>query len=185
MASFPSGWLKPAIASEPPQPRLQDAGLEVGPADVVVALMTFAGSLAVLLYGLSAVASFPIFLALHVAVLVVPAAFVAIRAQADDELTVPVLLLLATFASGPVGALGCAALALVLWCQRPAAARLQVWYDSIAGVVARSRLTRIYDELASGRVLAHALARRLGTAFHVEQVVGNLKRHAEAAAVAV
>jgi len=41
---------------------------------------------------------------------------------------------------------------LALWCRRPSAARLQDWYDYIAGVVARSRLTRIYDELASGRL---------------------------------
>ncbi len=140
------------ITSELPRPRLDDAGLEVGPADVLVALMTFAGSLAALLYGLSAIASFPIFLASHLAVLVVPAAFVASRARADGELTIPVLLLMATFASGPVGALGCAAVALALWWRRPSAARLQDWYDYIAGVVARSRLTRIYDELASGRL---------------------------------
>ena len=141
-----------AITSELPRPRLDDAGLEVGPADMLVALMTFAGSLAALLYGLSAIASFPIFLALHLAVLVIPAAFMASRARADRELTIPVLLLLATFASGPVGALGCAAVALALWWRRPSSARLQDWYDYIAGVVARSRLTRIYDELASGRL---------------------------------
>jgi hypothetical protein len=140
----------PAIPSELPRPRLDEAGLAVGATDVLVALVTFAGSLAALLYGLSAV--FPIFLASHFAVLVVPAAFLATRAHAGGELTIPVLLLLTTFASGPVGALGCAAMALALWWRRPSAARLQDWYDYIAGVVARSRLTRIYDELASGRL---------------------------------
>ena len=34
----------------------------------------------------------------------------------------------------------------------PSPTRLQDWYDYIAGVVARTRLTRIYDELASGRL---------------------------------
>ncbi len=135
-----------------PRPRLDEAGLAVGATDVLVALVTFAGSLAALLHGLSAAAGFPIFLASHLAVLVIPAAFLAIRAHAGGELTIPVLLLLTTFASGPVGALGCAAMALALWWRRPSAARLQDWYDYIAGVVARSRLTRIYDELASGRL---------------------------------
>src|SRR5262249_15668625 len=104
-----------AITSELLRPRVANAGLEVGPTDVLLAFMTFAGSLGVLLYGLSAIASFPIFLALHFVALAVPAAFVTRRARADGELTIPVLLLLATFASGPVGALGCAVLALALW----------------------------------------------------------------------
>ena len=142
----------PAITSELPRSRLDEAGLEVGATDVLVALVTFAGSLAALLYGLSAVAGFPIFLASHFAVLVVPAAFLATRAHAGGELTIAVLLLLTTFASGPVGALGCAAVAVVMWWRRPSAARLQDWYDYIAGVVARSRLTCIYDELTSGRL---------------------------------
>ena len=40
-------------------------------------------------------------------------------------------------------------------------------------------------QLAAGGVLAHALAGLLGVAFHVEQVVGDLERQPEAAAVAV
>jgi hypothetical protein len=141
-----------AIASQPAPPRLDDARLEVGLADVLLALLTFAGSLAVLAYGLSAIANLPIFLGLHLAVLIVPAVFLRIRAREDGELTVPVLLLVATFAAGPVGALGCAVMALALWRQGPSPTRLQAWYDYISGVVARSQLTRIHDELMSGRL---------------------------------
>ncbi len=141
-----------AIASELASPPLQEPGLDVGAADVLVALLTFAISLAVLVYGLSAIASLPIFLSLHFAVLIIPAIFLRMRAGANGELTVPVLLLIATFAGGPVGALGCALMASALWYQRPSPTRLQHWYDYIAGVVARSRVTRIYDELACGRL---------------------------------
>jgi len=116
-------------------------------------------SLAVLAYGLSAAASLVIFLALHLAVLIVPAIFLRIRARENRELTVPVLLLIATFAAGPVGALGCACMALALWRQGPSPARLQDWYDYIAGVVARSRLARIHDELISGRLPADPAAK--------------------------
>ncbi len=47
----------------------------MGLADALIALLTFAGSLAVLAYGLSAVANFQAFMLLHLAVLVVPATF--------------------------------------------------------------------------------------------------------------
>jgi hypothetical protein len=161
-----------AIGPEPAAARLRKVGLSesslvktdfgassrgeqelgVGPADVLVALLTAAMSLAVLVYGMSAIASAPIFIALHLAVLVMPAAFLRMRMRDDGELTVPVLLLVATFAAGPVGAAGCAVMALALWRQNPSPARLQDWYDYIAGVVARTRVTRIYDELASSRL---------------------------------
>jgi hypothetical protein len=145
-----------AIGPDLAPPRLGEAGrggapLDVGPADVLVALLTSAMSLAVLAYGMSAIASAPIFIVLHLAVLVVPAIFLRMRMR-GGELTVPILLLIATFAAGPVGALGCAFMALTLWRRNPSPARLQDWYDYIAGVVARTRLTRIYDELASGRL---------------------------------
>lgn len=146
-----------AIGSEPAAPRLGETGpgalhLDVGPADVLAALVTSAVSLAVLVYGMSPIASAPVFIALHLAVLIVPVVFLRMRVRAGGELTVPVVLLIATFAAGPVGALGCAAMAMALWHQNPSPARLQDWYDYIAGVVARTRLTRIYDELASGRL---------------------------------
>jgi hypothetical protein len=131
---------------------LDDSRLEVGLADVLLALLTFAGSLGVLAYGLSAIANLAIFLGLHLAVLIIPAVFLRVRAREDGELTVPVLLLVATFAAGPVGALGCAVMALALWRQGPSPTRLQAWYDYISGVVARSQLTRIHDELMSGRL---------------------------------
>ena len=141
-----------AIAPEPASTRLDEPGLEVGLADVLIALLTFVGSLAVLAYGMSAVANFQDFMLLHLAVLVIPATFWTVRAVRNGELTVPVVLTVATFASGPVGALGCAGMALALRQQRPSPTRLQHWYDYIAGVVARSPVTRIYDELISGRL---------------------------------
>jgi hypothetical protein len=144
-----------AIASEPVLPRLNEPRLEVGLNDVLVALLTSACSLAVLAYGLSAIASVPIFVLLHLAVLIIPAAFLGIRTRHNGELTIAVVLLLATFAAGPVGALGCA---LTLWRQRPSPLRLQDWYDYIAGVVARGRLKSIHDELISDRLLADPAA---------------------------
>jgi hypothetical protein len=144
-----------AIGPELAAPRLDQPGLgelDLAPADVLIALVTSAASLAVLVYGMSAGASAPIFIVLHLAVLIIPAVFLRMRVRGNGELTVPVLLLVATFAAGPVGALGCAVMALALWYQNPSPARLQHWYDYIAGVVARPRLTRIYDELASGRL---------------------------------
>jgi hypothetical protein len=158
-----------AIGPELGAPRLGEAGpggsclgepaLDVGQPDVLVALATAAASLAVLIYGMSTIASAPIFMLLHLAVLVGPAAFLRMRMRGGGELTVPVLLLIATFTAGPVGALGCAIMALVLWRQSPSPARLQDWYDYIAGVVARTHLTRIYDELASGRLPSASAAK--------------------------
>ena len=43
-------------------------------------------------------------------------------------------------------------MALALRRQHPSPLRLQDWYDYIAGVVARGRLSRIHEELASGRL---------------------------------
>src|SRR5262245_14978795 len=141
-----------AIAAKPDDWRPDDPRLRAGLVDVLVALLSFGLSLAVLAYGLSAIAQLPIVLLLHLAVLMVPALLWMIRARKDGELTFPVLLTLATFVSGPVGALGCTIMALTLWVQRPSPTRLQDWYDYIAGVVARGLLTRIYDELISGRL---------------------------------
>jgi len=145
-----------AGASEPP--RLAAAGLEAHPRDVLVALVTFGASLAVLAYDLSSLASFPIFLAAYFAAAMIPAACLVWRMREGGDLTIPTLLLAATIAAGPVGALGCAALALGLWLRPPGAARLQDWYDYIAGVVARSRLTHIHDELTSGRLPTNPVA---------------------------
>jgi hypothetical protein len=147
--------------------RLQDRALDVGFTDVLVALLTFCASLAVLGYGLNAFAvvpvsfpiSFPIFLGAHLAVLIIPAAFLLRRSRNNGDRNVPALLLVATFAAGPVGALGCALMALALRLQHPSPARLQHWYDYIAGIVARSDLTRIYDELSSGRLPSDPAAR--------------------------
>jgi hypothetical protein len=144
------------LAPELAPPRLDDPALDVGLKDVLVALVTFCGSLAVLAYGLNTFAVFPvfvpIFLGAHLTVLLIPAAYLLVRVRNNRDRNVPMLLLVTTFAAGPVGALGCAFMALGLRLQRPSPARLKHWYDYIAGIVARSGLTRIYDELSSGRL---------------------------------
>lgn len=144
--------LDSAVVPELAAPPLADPILEVGPADVLVALAAFACSLPVLVYALSPAAQFPIFLLLHLAVLVIPASLWTIRARTGGELTLPALLTITTFVSGPIGALGSAVMGVVLWLQAPSPKRLRGWYEHIAGVVARTRLTRIYDELVSGRL---------------------------------
>ena len=141
-----------AIAPELAPPRLDEPALAVAANDVLVALVTFVGSLGVLAYGLSAAGSFWLFMLGHCIVLALPARYLAVRVRAGSDITIPLLLLVATFATGPVGALGCAGMALGLWLRRPSPARLQDWYDYISGIVARSRLARIYDELISGRM---------------------------------
>lgn len=142
--------------------------LNVGFSDIVLALVTFAASLAALAYGSSASAGVAMFVLLHLAVLIVPVIFLLMRARDNGELTIPVLLLVATFAAGPVGALGCTLMALALWYQRPSPRRLQHWYDYIAGVVARSRVARIHGELASGRLPSdpNATVPRFGPILH-------------------
>jgi hypothetical protein len=141
-----------AIAPELAPPRLDEPALDVGFKDVLVALVTSCGSIAALAYGLSTFAVFPIFLAAHLATLVIPAAYLFVRVRYNADRNVPMLLLVTTFAAGPVGALGCAFMALGLRLQRPSPARLKHWYDYIAGIVARGGLARIYDELSSGRL---------------------------------
>jgi hypothetical protein len=140
------------MSSELAVARLAQAGLDASARDVLVALVTFVASLAVLGYGLSAIAVFPIFLAAHLAAVGIPATYLVLRMRGHRDLTVPGVLVVATFASGPVGALGCAIMAMGLWLRRPAPNRLQDWYDYISGVVARSRLATIHDELISGRL---------------------------------
>jgi len=141
-----------AVAPESPLAHRDDPTLDVGFTDVLLALFTFATSLAVLVYGFSPIATLPIVVLLHLAMLIAPALFLRTRARHDGDLALPALLLVATFAAGPVGALGCAVMALALWRRHPSPRRLRDWYDYIAGVVARSRVTRIYDELVSGRL---------------------------------
>ena len=118
-----------AIASGGPFREGGEAALEVGGTDVLLALVTFTASLAVLGYGLSAFATLPIFVLLHLAVLVVPALFVRARAGSNGDVTVPVLLLVATFATGPVGAGVCRKMPMRLWRRRPRPDRLRIWYD--------------------------------------------------------
>ena len=138
-------------------PRLDGAtapGLEIGLDDVLVALVTSWCSLGVLWYGTSPNATFFSFMLLHLAVVGVPALFFALRASRNADLTIAVLLLLATATAGPIGAIGCACMAFSLWWRLPAPTRLKSWYEYIAGVAARRRVTRIHDEMVSGRLPA-------------------------------
>jgi hypothetical protein len=144
--------------TEPVRFRLDPAPadvLDVRPLDALVALVTFAASLAVLAYSLSPSAQFPHCLLLHGTVLVLPAAYLAIRARQNRDLTLPFLLLIVTAATGPVGAIGCAAMALSLWSRQPSPSRLQRWYDYISGVVERGRVAHLYDEVVAGRLASN------------------------------
>jgi hypothetical protein len=127
-------------------------GLTVGPGDVTAALLSFGASLLVLAYGMSATADFPAFLLAHVAVLAIPVLLWTSRARSNGQLTFAALLTLTTLVSGPVGAFGCLIMALTLSVRQPSSTRLQDWYDYIAGIVTRGRLTQIYDQLVSGRL---------------------------------
>lgn len=154
--------LAPTSPPEVATPRadaLAGGGLDVRLFDVPVALLTFAASLAVLAYGMSRDAWLPGVLLLHLAVLAIPAALLVARMRRDGDLTVPVLLTVVTAATGPIGALGCAAMTLSLWSRQPSAARLQQWYDYISGVVRRERGARLYDELMSDRLPSDPEAR--------------------------
>ena len=135
-----------------PSPLADEPALAVELGDVLVALATFCASLAVLAYGLSAHASTSLLILRHFLVLMLPAGYLALRVRRHADVTIPVVLVLATLAAGPVGALGCMFMALALRLRRPSPVRLSDWYDYIAGVVARTRLGRIYDELSAGRL---------------------------------
>lgn len=135
------------------------AVLDVRLVDALVALVTFAASLAVLAYSMGPAARFPLCLLLHLAVLVLPAGYLAMRARQNSDLTVPSLLLAATAATGPIGAIVCAAMALSLWSRHPSPSRLQQWYDYISGVVARPRVVHLYDELVAGRLPSDPVAK--------------------------
>jgi len=132
--------------------RLDQPALEVGSRDVAVSLVSFAMSLAVLVFAMSPLASVRTFIALHVVSLFVPVIFLAMRWRRKGELTIPVLLLITSFAFGPLVGLGFAFMELVLQRRRPSPARLRNWYEYIAGVVARDRIVRIYEELSSKRL---------------------------------
>jgi hypothetical protein len=135
------------------------AVLDVRLLDALVALVTFAASLAVLAYSMGPAARFPLCLLLHLAVLGLPAGYLAIRARQNSDLTVPFVLLIVTAATGPIGAIGCAGMALSLWSRHPSPSRLQQWYDYISGVVARPRVAHLYDELVAGRLPSDPMAK--------------------------
>jgi hypothetical protein len=128
------------------------ATLEIRPADILAAVLTTAASAGVLAYGMGAHASFPVFLSLHALSLFIPGALFWWRANATGDLTLPALLLIATAATGPIGAAGCALMGLWLWLRKPKPWRLRDWYAYISGVVERGRVSELYDELVSGRL---------------------------------
>jgi hypothetical protein len=132
--------------------RADEPALEVGSHDVLVSVLSFAVSLSVLLFAMSPFATFEACIALYLASLVVPLTFLSVRRRRNAELTVPLLLLVTSFACGPLGSLGCALISLALRRRRASPDRLRFWYEYIAGIVARDRIVRIYEELASGRV---------------------------------
>jgi len=126
--------------------------LKVGIIDVAIALITFVASLGVFWLGINGGIVVSAVLLLHLVVVFIPAGFLALRWRLGGDLTTTTLLLMATLAGGPVGAGGSAVAALVLWYHHPNPLRLLDWYDYIAGIVVRSHVARIYDELASGRL---------------------------------
>jgi len=125
--------------------------LDVISQDVSISLVCFAVSLALLAFAVR-LATVPAFIALYAASLIVPGTFLIERLREKGDVTIPALLLLTTIGCGPLGGLGCAFMARSLRRRRPSPARLQSWYAYIAGVVARDRPARIYEELSSGRL---------------------------------
>jgi hypothetical protein len=132
--------------------------LDVRFLDALVALITFAASLAVLVYSMTPAARVPLCLLLHLAVLLLPAVYLAVCARHNRDLTAPLLLLIATAGAGPIGAIGCAGMALSMWLRQPSPSRLQRWYDYISGVTARGRIAHLHDELVAGRLSADTAA---------------------------
>ena len=125
--------------------------LDVISQDVTISLLSFAASLALLAFAVR-LATVPAFIGLYAASLVVPGIFLVERSREKGDITIPVLLLLTTMGGGPLGGLGCAFMARSLRRRRPSPDRLQSWYAYIAGVVARDRSARIFEELSSGRL---------------------------------
>jgi hypothetical protein len=126
---------------------------------MVVALVTTIFGAAVLWNSMDGTISLTTALMLGLAVMIIPAVLLVYQARRGGDLTIPVLLMVATVAGGPIGAAGCTLLALGFWWRRPAPTRLSEWYDYISGVVARSRTTQIYEEVSSGRVPPDPTAR--------------------------
>jgi hypothetical protein len=139
-------------SADEPQVEAIGPALHAGAADVLISLMTGSLSLGALFFGTNAAAPWHLMVALHLAVLLVPIEFCRSRSRRQGELTIPVLLLVATFAGGPVGAFGTACVALAVWAWRPSPVRLHAWYNYIAGIVERDRIVRIYEELSSDRL---------------------------------
>jgi hypothetical protein len=125
--------------------------LDIISQDVSISLLSFATSLALLAFAVR-LATVPAFIGLYAASLMVPGIFLIERLREKGDITIPALLLLTTLGCGPLGALGCAFMARSLRRRRPSPERLQSWYAYIAGVVARDRSARIYEELSSGRL---------------------------------
>jgi hypothetical protein len=150
-----TGAQSPAIA---PPACLEEATLAPRAADIGISLLACLASLAVLGAAVTPWGSLPVLISLHGASLLIPGAYFAMRLRHGGDLTIPFLLMVTTFACGPVGGLGCACLAASFGCWRPSPARLRAWYDYIAGVIARERIVRLYEELSAGRVPSNPTA---------------------------
>lgn len=145
--------------------------------DAVFAVITCAASISVFWLAASGHVAVVAALLMHLGVVTIPAVLVWHRLRGKGDLVFPVLLLVMTFAAGPLGALGSAFALLVLSWQNPTPLRLLDWYGYITGIVGRSRVAHIYDELTSGRLpdAAAGISRFApilnGTAFEVQQRV--------------
>lgn len=124
--------------------------------DFAIALITSAVGFGVLWLGLEGYVAVPVVLLLYCGVVAIPAGFLVIRRRQGSDLAIPGLLLITTFAAGPLGAAGTAVVALMLSRDHPTPHRLLDWYSYITGIVERDRATQIYDDLASERLPDHA-----------------------------
>jgi len=131
--------------------RLDQAAFELSRFDAIVCLISGMISLGALVFAMSPAAGFASSAAAFAASLALPGGFLAVRLHRKGALTIPVLLMVTTFACGPLGGVGCAVTALTLG-RRLSPSRLRHWYEYIAGIVARDRIAHIYEELSSGRL---------------------------------
>ena len=119
--------------------------------DIAVSLVTCVASLLVVVGLVDGYVDIGEAVLLHLGVFAVPVLFLIYSQRRGHELTVATLLSVGTLVAGPIGAIGSLVVTLAWWYQRPDAARLHDWYDSITGIVVRGDAARIHDEVTSGR----------------------------------
>lgn len=126
---------------------------EVTRFDVMFAMSAVAGESLVAVAGLTTNVAFPILVLAHFVLIFALGYALYSRRQRKADLSVPLLIVIAASAAGPVGApLGLAALA---WLARPArsTALLQSWYQRLALSTEVDAETQLSDRVASGRVI--------------------------------